>query len=73
MGVGYGYVAPAAGLVKSQGLAVMGCGSRLICVGALAEIGALDSCRLGFGAVGRCGAHWRARWPPSASALLGVS
>ena len=62
MGVGCPYVAPSAGLVRSQGLAVMGCGSGLIRVGALAGLGGFDGCGLGFGAVGRSGARWRARW-----------
>ena len=51
---------------------VMGCGSDLICVGALAGLGNFDGCGLGFSAVGRSGARWRARWRPSASGLLGV-
>ena len=72
MGVGCGYVAPLAGLVRSQGLAVMGCGSGLICVRASAGLGDFDGCRLGFCAVGCSGARWRARWRPSASGLRGV-
>ena len=38
MGVGCGYVVPSAGLVRSQGLAVSGCGSGLICVWVLARL-----------------------------------
>ena len=72
MGVGFGYIAPSAGLVRSQGLAVMGCGSGLIRVGALAGLGGFDSCGLAFGAVGRSGARWCARWCPSASCSLDV-
>ena len=72
MGVGRGYIAPLAGLVRSQGLAIMGCGSGLIFFGALAGLGGFDGCRLGFGAVGRSSARWRARWRPSASGPLGV-
>ena len=72
MGVGCGYFAPSAGLVRRQGLAVMGRDSGLIRAGALAGLGGFDSCGLGFGAVGRTGASWRARWHPSASGLLGV-
>ena len=70
--VGCGYLAPSAGLVRSQGLAVMGCGSGLIRVGVLVGLGGFNGCRLGFGAVGRSGARWRARWHPSASGSLGV-
>ena len=66
MGVGYSYVAPSADLVRGQGLAVIGCGLGLIRVGALAGLGGFDSCGLGFAAVGRSGARWRARWRPSA-------
>ena len=61
MGVACGWVAPLACQVRSEGLAVMGCGSGLICVGALAGLGGFDGCRLGFGAAGRSGARWRAR------------
>ena len=69
MGVGCGYIAPSAGLVRSQGLAVMGCGSGLIRV----EVWlGFDGCGLGFGAIGRSGAHWCARWRHSASGSLGV-
>ena len=60
MGVACGYVAPLAGLVRSQGFAVIGRGWDLICVGALAGLGGFDSCRLGFGAVECSGARWRA-------------
>ena len=52
MGVGCGYVASWAGLIRSQGLAVMGCGSGLMRVRALAGLGGFDGCGLGFGAVG---------------------
>ena len=72
MGVGSGYVAFSAGLVRSQGLAVLGCGSSWICVGALAGLGGRDGCGLGFGVIGRSGARWRVRWRPSASGLFGV-
>ena len=72
MGVGGGYVAPSAGLVRSQGLAVLGCGSGWIRVGALAGLGGCDGCGLGFGVIGRSGARWRVRWRPSASGLFGV-
>ena len=71
VGVGCGYFAPSAGLVRSQGLAVMWCGSGLTCVGASAGLGGFDRCGLGFGAVGRSGACWRVRWHPSASGSLG--
>ena len=47
MDVGCGNVAPLAALVTSQGLAVLGCGSGLIRVGALAGLGGCD----GLGAV----------------------
>ena len=72
VGVGGGYVTPSAGLVRSQGLAVMWCGSGLTRVGASAGLGSFDGCGLGLGAVGRSGACWRARWRPSASGSLGV-
>ena len=39
MGVGCGCVVPSAGLVRSQGLAVSGCGSGLICACVLARLG----------------------------------
>ena len=39
LGVGFGYVVPSAGLVRSQGLAVSGCGSGLILVWVLAPLG----------------------------------
>ena len=39
VGVGCGSVVPLAGLVRSQGLAVSGCGSGLICVWVLARLG----------------------------------
>ena len=57
MGVGCGKIAPSAGLVRSQGLAVLGCASGLICVGALAALGDCDGCGLRFGAFGRSGAR----------------
>ena len=66
MGVGCGNVGPSAGLVRSQGSAVLGCGSGLICVGALARLGGCDGCRPGFGAFGRSGARCCVRWRPSA-------
>ena len=72
MGVGCGNVAPSAGLVTSQGLAVLGFGSGLICVGALARLGGCDGCGPGFGAFGRSGARCRVRWHPSPSGSLGV-
>ena len=56
VGVGCGYVAPLAGLLRSQGLEVTWCGSGLTPVGALAGLGGFNGCRLGFGAVGRTGA-----------------
>ena len=64
MGVGCGYVAPSAGLVRSQGLAVLGSGSGWIRDGALAGLGGCDGCGLGLGVFGRSGACWRVRWPP---------
>ena len=72
MGVGCGYVAPSAGLVRSQGLAVMGCGSGLIHFGALAGLGGVNGCDLGFVAVRRSGARWRSLLRPSATGSLGV-
>ena len=39
MGVGCGFGVPSAGLVRSQGLAVLGCGSGLICAWVLARLG----------------------------------
>ena len=72
VGVGCGYVASSAALVRSQGLAVLGCGSGGICVGALAGLGGCDSCGLGFGVFWRSGARWRVRWRPSASGSFGV-
>ena len=70
--VGGGKVAPSAGLVRSQGLAVLGCGSGFICVGALARLGGCHGCGLGFGAFGHSGARWRVRRRPWASGSLGV-
>ena len=71
VGVGCGYVVPSAGLVRSQGLAVLGCGSGLICVWVLAWLGGCDGSGPGFGAFGRSGARSRVRWRPSASGLFG--
>ena len=73
MGVGCGYLAPSASLVRSQGLAVLGCGSGWIPVGALAGLGGCDGCGLGFGVIGRSSARCRVRWRPLASGLFGVS
>ena len=56
---------------RSQGLAVLGCGSGLICVGALARLGGCDGCGPGFGAFGRSGVRCCVRWRPSASGSLG--
>ena len=72
VGVGCGYVAPPPGLVRSQGLAVTGCGSGWSPVGASAGLGGFDGCGLGFSAVWRSSARWRVRWRPSASGSLGV-
>ena len=71
MGVGCGYVVPSAGLVRSQGLAVSGCGSGLICAWVLARLGGCDGSWPGFGAFGRSGARCRVRWLPSASGSFG--
>ena len=71
MGVGCGYVVPSAGLVRSQGLAVSGCGSGLIRVWVLARLGGCDGSGPGFGAFGRSGARCRVCWRPSASGLFG--
>ena len=71
MGVGRGYVVPLAGLVRSQGLAVSGCGSGLICAWFLARLGGCDGSGPGFGAFGRSGARCRVRWLHSASGLFG--
>ena len=71
MGVGCGYVVPSAGLVRSQGLAVSGCGSGLICVWVLARLGSCDGRGPGFGAFGRSGARCCVRWRPSAFGLFG--
>ena len=71
MGVGCGYIVPLAGLVRSQGLAVSGFGSGLICVWVLAQLGGCDGTGPGFGAFGRSGARCRVRWRPSASGSLG--
>ena len=72
MGVGCGYVAPSAGLVRSQRLAVIGCGSGLTRVGAPSGLGGFESCGLGFSTVGCSAPSWRVRLCPSASGLLGV-
>ena len=53
MGVGDGYVAPSAGLGRSQGIAVMGRGSGLTRVGASAGLGGFDCCGLAV-PVGAC-------------------
>ena len=66
MGVGCGYVVPSAGLVRSQGLAVSGCGSGLICVWVLARLGGCDGSGPGFGAFWRSGGRCCVRWRPSA-------
>ena len=71
VGVGCGYVVPSAGLVRSQGLAVSGCGSGLICVWVYARLGGCDGSGPGFGAFGRSGARCRVRWRPSASGSFG--
>ena len=71
MGVGCGYVVPSAGPVRSQGLAVSGCGSGLICVWVWALLGGCDGSGPGFGAFGRSGARCRVRWRPSASGSFG--
>ena len=71
MGVGCGYVVPSAGLVTSQGLAVSGCGSGLICALVLALLGGCDGSGPGFGAFGRSGARCRVRWLPSGSGWFG--
>ena len=71
MGVGCGYVVPSAGLVRSQGLAVSGYGSGLICAWVLAPLGGCDGSGPGFGAFGRSGARCRVCWLPSASGLFG--
>ena len=64
--VGCGNVGPSAGLVRSQGLAVLGCGSGWICVEAMARLGGCDGCGPGFNAFRRSGARCRVRWRPSA-------
>ena len=73
MGVGCGYVVPSAGLVRSQGLAVLGCGSGLICAWVLARLGGCDGSGPGFGAFGRSGARCCVRWRPSAPVRLVTS
>ena len=55
MAVGCVYAFPSAGLVWSQGLTVSGCGSGLICVGALARLGLGQG---GFGEVFLCFWCW---------------
>ena len=69
--VGCGYVVPSTGLVRSQGLAVSGCGSCLICVWVLARLGGCDGSGPGFGAFGRGGARCRVPWRPLASGSFG--
>ena len=71
MGVGCGYVVPPAGLVRSQGLAVSGCGSGSICVWVLARLGGCNGSGPGLRAFGRSGACCRVRWRPSASGSFG--
>ena len=71
VGVGCGYVDPSASLVRSQGLAVSGCGSGLICAWVLARLGGCDGSGPGFGTFGRSGARCRVRWLPSASGSFG--
>ena len=56
---------------RSQGLAVLGCGSGLICVWVLARLGGCDGSGPGFGAFGRSGARCCVRWRPSASGSFG--
>ena len=58
MAVGCVYVFPSAGLVRSQGLTVSGCGSGLICVGASAWFGLGQG---GFGEVSLCFWSWLVR------------
>ena len=62
MGVGCGYVVPSAGPVRSQGLAVSGCGSGLIRVWVLARLCGCNGSGPGFGAFGRSVARCRVRW-----------
>ena len=71
MGVGCGYVVPSAGQVRSQGLAVSGGGSGLICALVLARLGGCDGSGPGFGAFGRSCDRCRVRWRPSASGSFG--
>ena len=71
VGVGCGYVVPSAGPVRSQALAVSGCGSRLICVGASARLGGCDGSGPGLGAFGCSGACCRVRWHLWASGSFG--
>ena len=58
MAVGCVYIFPSAGLVRSQGLTVSGCGSDLICVGASARLGLGQG---GFGEVSLCFWSWLVR------------
>ena len=58
MAVGCVYVFPSAGLVRSQGLTVSGCGSCLICVGASARLSLRQG---GFGEVSLCFRSWLVR------------
>ena len=71
MDVGCGYVVPSVGLVRSQRLAVSGCGSGLLWVGASARLDGCDGSGPWFGAFGRSGARCRVRWRPSASGSFG--
>ena len=79
VGVGCGYCAPRrAGLGdKGQRLRDVARVHRLVIrlpldLGGCGGLGGFDGCGLGFGAVRHSGARWRARWRPSASALLGL-
>ena len=67
MGLGCGYVVPSAGLVRSQGLAVLGVWLGFdLCLG-FGSVRRLRQSGPGFGAFGRSGARCRVRWRPSAS------
>ena len=72
MGVGCGYVAPSAGLVRSQGLAVLGCGSGWILVGASAGLGGSGGCGLWLIVFRQSSTPWHVLWRPSASGSFGV-
>ena len=73
MGCGFGV--PSAGLVRSQGLAVLGCGSGLICAWVLARLGGCAgpgvwvAASTGSRARGECGVVHAGR--PVASGLTG--